>query len=607
MPGIIGLLTKRPAAWANQQLQTMTSALLHEPFYTTGTWTDESLGVYAGWVALANSFSDQMPLRNEKGDRVLFFAGEEYSSPSLIADLRERGHAIDDRPAAYLAHVAEEEGKFPSSLNGRFHGLLVDRTAATAALFNDRYGMQRLYVHEGTDAFYFAPEAKAILAVVPELRTIDSRSLGEFISCGCVLENRTLFRGIGVLPQGSYWKFRNAAVEEKGRYFDPSEWENQEGLPAETYYEELRAIFSRNIPKYFDGHQPVSVSLTGGLDSRMIMAWLRAPANSIPCFSFGGSYRECQDVKVARKVAHICGQPHQTIQVGSDFLSKFPRYCERSIYLTDSCVEANRTSDLYINEIARGIAPVRITGNYGSEVLRSHRAFKPTALKADMFDSELTDQIGHAKETYAASARIHPLSFAVFRQAPWNQYGLQTLEQTQLTMRSPYLDNDLVRTVFRGPIAALHSSDLAVQLVRDGNPELARLRTDLGYGGSWGKTTSALRRRWLLTSFKAEYAYDYGMPQWAAPLDRALRPLHPERIFLGRHKFYHFRVWYRDQLADYVREILLDSRTLSRGWLRSQSVTSIVEGHLSGRHNYTLEIHKLLTLEHLHRLFIDPR
>ena len=48
-------------------------------------------------------------------------------------------------------------------------------------LFNDRYGMQRVYYHESKEAFYFAAEAKAILAVRPELRRPDPRGLGEFV------------------------------------------------------------------------------------------------------------------------------------------------------------------------------------------------------------------------------------------------------------------------------------------------------------------------------------------------------------------------------------------------------------------------------------------
>lgn len=83
--------------------------------------------------------------------------------------------------------------------------------------------------------------------------------------------------------------------------------------------------------------------------------------------------------------------------------------------------------------------------------------------------------------------------------------------------------------------------------------------------------------------------------------------LHLERLFLGRHKFAHFRVWYRDRLADYVRQVLLDAGSLSRPYLLRKGVEATVEGHLRGGRNYTNEIHKLLTLELLHRLFLDSR
>ena len=106
-------------------------------------------------------------------------------------------------------------------------------------------------------------------------------------------------------------------------------------------------------------------------------------------------------------------------------------------------------------------------------------------------------------------------------------------------------------------------------------------------------------------TFKAEYAYDYGMPQWAARIDHLLSPLHLERLFLGRHKLLHFRIWYRDSLSDYVRQILLDPRTLSRPHLERKGVEDIVNGHLSGWQNNTTAIHKLLTMELLHRLFLD--
>ncbi|HTF61281.1 MAG TPA: hypothetical protein VK638_01075, partial [Edaphobacter sp.] len=316
-------------------------------------------------------------------------------------------------------------------------------------------------------------------------------------------------------------------------------------------------------------------------------------------------FRDCQDVTVARKVAHICGQQHRVIPVGDDFLSRFGHYSERTVFLTDACVDVSHTADLYINELARQIAPVRMTGNYGGEVLRSIRAFKPVEPPAGLFQSDFSSYLGQAKQTYASLISVHPLSFSVFRQAPWHHYGLQALEQTQLALRSPYLDNELVKTVFRAPRSTLDSNDISLRLIQDGNPELRKVPTDRGLAGKSGPLVSKLRHEYLEFTFKAEYAYDYGMPQWVARTDHALSSLHLERLFLGRHKFYHFRVWYRDALANYVREMLLDSRTLSRPYLERQSVEKIVAGHLRGDRNFTTAIHRILTLEHLHRLFID--
>jgi asparagine synthase (glutamine-hydrolysing) len=114
-----------------------------------------------------------------------------------------------------------------------------------------------------------------------------------------------------------------------------------------------------------------------------------------------------------------------------------------------------------------------------------------------------------------------------------------------------------------------------------------------------------MQRAYFDFTFKAEYAYDYGMPQSVARVDHALAELHLERLFLGRHKFYHYRAWYRDALCGYIREMLLDSRSLARTYLNRNVVESVVKGHLDGTRNYTTAIHKLLTLEHFHRLFID--
>ena len=602
MPGIVGLITKLPQLAAEQQLLAMVKCLHHEPFYNCGTWSDPELGVYIGWVARRGSFADGMPVRNEDGQIALFFSGEEFPEPGLKRELRQAGHAFSDEDSSYLVHRYEDEAEFPKGLNGRFHGLVADRRQGTVSLFNDRFGLQRLYYHESKDGVYFAAEAKAILKVRPELRAIDPRGLGEFVTSGCVLENRTLFPGIYLLPQGSAWIFRNRVLEAKKTYFEPKEWEQQEALDPEQYYQELRSAFVSNLPRYFNGRERVGMSVTGGLDTRIIMAWQKAKPNSLPCYTWGSTYRDHEDVKLARRVAKICEQPHQVITAGPEFLSQFAHYAERSIFLSDACVDLSRSPDLYIQEKVRQIAPVRMVGTYGSEILLKAVMFKAGAPSAGLFEP-LQEQIRAGIETYNAARRVHPISFVAFRQSPWHHYGVLGLEQTQVAIRSPFLDNEVVKTAYRAPgVDSIKANEKArARLIREGNPALAKIGTDRGSGG----LNRALSHLYLEFFFKAEYAYDMGMPQWMARIDHMFAPLHLERIWLGRHKPFHFRVWYRDHLRDYVREILLDDRALARPYVSRAGVERVVNGHLRGDENHTDEIHRLLSLELAHRLFVE--
>jgi len=603
MPGIVGLITKLPRERAEPQLLRMVKALQHERFYATGTWIDESSGAYVGWVARENSFSDGMPVRNESGDKVLVFAGEEYPKPGTARHLKERGHNFDDSGPSYLIHQYEEDPNFIKELNGRFQGLVVDRSRGAATLFNDRFGLHRVYFYEARDAFYFAAEAKAILAVRSELRGLDSQGLAEFVVCGCVLENRTLFRGIQTMPPGSAWSFRDGALEKKTAYFEPSEWEKLEPLKPEEYYGHLRDVFVKNLPRYFEGRERIGVSLTGGLDTRIIMAWRNPAPNTLPCYTFASMYRDNEDVKLARRVAKICNQQHELIETGEEFLSQFAHYAERTIYLTEGGVDLSRSPDLYVNEKARLIAPVRVVGTYGSEMLLHAVMFRAEEPAAGLFKSDLLPEIKIATQTYDASRRGNPVTFIAFRQSPWHHYGVLGLEQTQVGVRTPYLDNELVRTIYQSPGPVAINEEGRIRLIREGNPALAQLRTDRGLGDRKNPVTHAF----LEFLFKAEYAYDYGMPQWVAQVDHFFSPLHLERIWLGRHKIFHFRVWYRDQLANYVRQMLLDQRSLTREYVNAQAVRTIVEGHLRGNRNHTIEIHRLLSLELMHRLFVDAR
>ena len=605
MPGIVGCITKLPVQRAEAIVRRMVAAMMHEQFYVSGAYAEKSHGVYLGWVSRNDSSFDTLPVRDRTGDVALVFSGEDYPELSAIELLKTKGYGAKTEDGSYLVDMYDGDPDFPRGLNGIFQGILFDRKTGATILFNDRWGMQRVYLYESKDAFYFAGEAKAILAVCPELSEIDPRGLAEFVSFGAVVENRTIFKGIQVLPNASAWSFRNGAVCEKKTYFSPTDWESQGPLALEPYYDQLHSTFVQALPKYFAGDRSIGMSLTGGLDTRMVLAGCMPERGTLPCYTFGSMYRENQDVRVARKVSEICEQQFEVLTAGQEFLAEFPKYAERAIYLTDGCVDVGRAPDLYLNEIARGIAPVRMTGLYGGEILRKVRAFRPAQPAEGLFSPEFLGRIQEAESTYAEYSRCHPLTFAAFRQGSSFLHGSLALERTQLTMRTPFLDNRFVETAYRSPNGALENDEVSLRLIADCCPRLAKIPTDRGVGGSRGALRSKAAHSWQQFLFKAEYAYDMGMPQWLAGIDHKAASLHLERIFLGRHKPFHFRIWYREALASYVKEILLDDRTLSRPFFDSRVLKLIVGRHLKGDRNYTNAIHKALTLELIHRLFVD--
>ena len=579
----------------------MVKCMMHEPFYISGNYINESLGLWIGWVAHKGSFSGEMPIWNESKDVCLVFSGEDFTDVSDIANLRAKGHWFNAGSADYLAHLYEEKGdKFFEKLNGSFSGVLIDFRLKKSILFNDRYGLKRVYYHEGNDACYFSSEAKSLLRVLPKLRQVDYRSLAETFSCGCVLQNKTLFPGISILPGGSCWKFSPDSIQ-KMVYFSPSKYEEQEPLDAGEFYEQLKHTWKQVLPRYFRDNERLAMSLTGGVDGRMIMAWSQEPPNTLPCYTFGGMLRDCEDVKIAREVAKRSRQPHTVIRLDEDFISQFPDLAEKTVYITDGAMDVSGSADLYANRSARQIAPIRLTGNYGQEILRSAIAFRSRILDERLFDSEFVKLLREAEKTYAAEL-VHPrISFVAFKQLPWHHYSRLAIESSQVTTRSPYIDNDLVALAYRSPLGAAATKQLSLRLISEGKFGLDGLATDRGVLYKPELLMTRMNKLYLDFTFKGEYAYDYGMPQWLARIDKVISILHPEKLFLGRHKFCHYRIWYRDQLAGYLKEILLDKRSIYRTYLNGKYLKKIVDSHTKAIGNFTKELHGVLTAELIHR------
>ena len=484
--------------------------------------------------------------------------------------------------------------------------MIIDHALGAAILFNDRYGIERLYVHESNGEMYFASEAKALLAVLPELRAFDEAGVTQYLAYGCISGERTLFRGISVLPGGSKWTVASGEVRIKARYFRPNDWEAHAPLTGEHFMAKFSATFQRILARYSEHEESVGIALTGGLDTRMVMACLPETETRHPCYTFVGETGLTLDARLASQIADVKGLKHQVLRIEPDFLRNFGSYLDRTVAATDGCAGATASHEIYFNARARELSPIRLTGNFGSEIFRSVSTFKPLGLQRALLSDQCAEAV--ATETrQPPSENIHPVTFAAFHEIPRNLYGLLSAGRSQLTFRTPYLDNELVALVYRAPVALRRSTLPALHLIEQANPRLARIPTDRGEVLGRSGLGRLLRRALGKASFKLDYYNSEGLPRGLSLLDPALHSLSSSLHILGSHKYLPYRHWFRKELAPLVIERASSRRVREAPWWAKNAPEMLARAHVSGRGNYHKELNAVLSLEAIDRLFFSGK
>lgn len=596
MPGLVCIVSRHSPDQCRKQLKDMLCATKHESFYSSGTYESADMGLYVGWTCHEHAANDCLPMVSENKDFILFLSGEVFPEPGTRNSIVSGGHRVLDSGLSYLVHMYEEQGQHLfTELNGWFVGILVDRRQDRCFIFNDRFGMERLFTHGARDRLYFASEAKALLQVAPETRSLNPDGVAELLTCGCVLGNKTLYTGIEVMPPASVWTIAGGALVGKGIYFTPSEWILQEPLNQARFTELVVESFPQIARKYARSEVPVGISVTGGLDSRILMACLEMSPGEFPCYTFGSMFRDTFDVTAGRRVAKTCEQRHAVIVLGREFLKDFPSYLEEAVYRSDGYLGFSGAAELYVNAQARRIAPVRLTGNWGGELLRGARAFKSVLPQPGFFVAAMEPYLSRAEQTFHRLEANDPISFAVFCQAPNQGYGRLAIERSQVNLRTPFMDNELVKLVYQRPAAIVDGRRLSISIVKHHRPELMGIPTDRGDLGNGGLLQTKLRTVYQVALAKAEYLADDGMPQWAAAMSRHLPLLPPAGKLLGMNKFQHFGIWSRQELSQYVRDVLLSHSSLSE-FLDRRHLASSINNHMQGRRNFIREIDLALTI-----------
>src|SRR5581483_1142161 len=268
MCGIAGVFSpQRPASRA--EAEAMAALITHRGPDAGGVLVD-------GPVALANrrlaiidlSSAGHQPIFNEDGSIGIVYNGELYNFHDLRAQLLAQGHRFRSATdTEVIVHAYEAFGpECVQHFNGMFAFALWDRRAGRLFLARDRFGVKPLYYTWLDGRLAFASEVKAFLAL-PEFKVaLDHEALVEYFTFQNLFSDRTLFRGVRLLPAGStltvdldgrqqmsrYWAFDFVARDDHGERY---------------YLEGVRERFEEAVRRQLISDVPVGSYLSGGMDS----------------------------------------------------------------------------------------------------------------------------------------------------------------------------------------------------------------------------------------------------------------------------------------------------------------------------------------------------
>jgi asparagine synthase (glutamine-hydrolysing) len=610
MPGIFGVVDgsaagSSPVPELLDLLHRMAAIMRYDDDYAVDLVACPELGANVG---RAGDLSDSDARSHASSSGALLTTGEPVVElPYDCGDAERRRLACVGRGSEELWRWLQSAGvEGLGDVEGAFAGCLIDPHAHQVRIFNDRCGIERLFVHQAGGRCFFASEAKAILAAVPETRAFDPQAVADTLGCGAPLGRQSLYRGIEVLAPASMVVFDRQAPPRQRAYFDRRSLEHLTPVTAGEFLDGFSGRLAAAVNRAARPGPASAVSLTGGLDSRMIMAVLDDQRGAVPCYTFGSMYRDSLDVRIARAVAARMACPFTVLTLGRPFLEGIREHFERAVFIADGYIGLSGAAELYVNRLAREIAPVRITGNWGGELLRGVRAFKYREPRADLLPG-LRRELARSAEAFAAADRAfeNPLSFVLFHQIPMQGYGRYAVERSQVQMRAPFLAPTVVDWLYQAPPTVRASQQCSTGVIAR-RPQLLAIPTDIGLLGDGTRLTRRLRRERRRVLVKAEYLLAHGAPDWIAALTRRGPGEQLEHLVIGYNKFQHFRRWIRRELAPFVRESLSSAPGDLDGFFELSAVRRTAEAQISGTGNALEELDLVLTLAAAARAFFRP-
>jgi asparagine synthase (glutamine-hydrolysing) len=316
-------------------------------------------------ISASLSFVDRQPYI--AADLAVWFDGEIYDFGEFKTDIN-----LHESTTAIVAALYRRHGlRWLKRIDGNFAATIYDRARMQLHLLNDRYGLRRLYIRKGVNLVW-ASTLRSFLSAPGFTPRLDPMAVDEFFDLGYITEDRTWFKEVALLPSGSIltWNIRANAGKDI-RYWWWDEIKLLGGrLNESEVADELGNLLVRAVERRVRPGERIGLELSGGLDSRAILAAMPNHGEVFRTFTFG--VEGCADRVIAARAAAVRGAAiHQFSLDETNWL--LPRF--RGVWFTDGQSSLMHMHGIEATEVESALADIVLNGFLGDGVLRGELPF----------------------------------------------------------------------------------------------------------------------------------------------------------------------------------------------------------------------------------------
>jgi len=625
MCGIAGMVQAHPdGAVSDAVIHRMCEAIVHRGPDDEGIFVKGGVGLGMRRLSIIDLAGGHQPVFNEDRTVWIVYNGEIYNFLELRPELERRGHRFSTHTdTEVIVHLYEEYGaECVQNLRGMFAFALYDERVGRLLLVRDRVGKKPLHYALQNDTLLFASEMKAILAVRPELAKVHQPALLQYMYFGYIPDPATAFEPIQKLPPGHLLEFEKGNVRVR-QYWDLPKYGTYDPASEEEVLEELERRLAESVRIRLIADVPLGAMLSGGTDSSTVVALMaRATSQPVKTFSIGFRQADYNEAPYARLVAEKFGTDHHELIVEPDLVDTVTQLTE---HLEEPFGDSSMLPTYFISCLARKHVKVALSGDGGDEAFAGYDRYRihlhdRAYERIPGWAKRLYREYVHRWVPYAMPGRNLAYSISL----PWQERYTEGVSFQSFQREMGILSTDFVSAnsvaangaplkAFRelldkapahDPLSRVLYLDTKTYLPGDILTKVDRMSMATSLEARvpmldhvFLEWVTALAPRWKMRNGSQKFILRKLAERVGVPSEVLNRPKRGFSLPLGH--------WMRHELKDLVQTILLEPRTLQRGYFNPKGVRRMLAEHFDQRRDHSARLWRLLIFELWHRNFLE--